>query len=117
MNMEGFMRTHHAIVGRSVVWLVVVELLQPRNAALATMRQAPKAHMHPAATAPDGGWPRRYVSALGERIVLYDPQVARWDDQKVLTLHAAVGYSSRDGQTPFLGTVIAEATTRVSVAD
>ena len=111
------MRIPRAIVRPPLVWLVLVSLLQPSGGALATATQAAKPAATPTATAPDGGWPRSYVSPSGGQIVLYEPQVASWHDQKLLTLHAAVAHSEKASETALLGTVIAEATTRVSVEE
>ena len=69
-----------------------------------------------AAAAVDGGWPRRYVAPDGAEVVLYQPQVASWDEQTLMRLHAAVAYTPKGSTAaPLLGTVIAEAHTRVSV--
>jgi hypothetical protein len=64
----------------------------------------------------DGGWPRRYVAPDGAEVVIYQPQIASWQDQKLMRLHAAVAYTPKGSTAaPLLGTVIAEAHTRVSV--
>jgi hypothetical protein len=65
----------------------------------------------------DGGWPRAYVSPSGARIVLYQPQIASWPDQKHMTLYAAVSYAAKDKQTPTIGTLKVESDTSVAVAD
>ena len=41
---------------------------------------------------PDGGWPRRYVAPDGAEIVIYEPQIASWENQQLMTLLAAVSY-------------------------
>ena len=66
---------------------------------------------------PDGDWPRHYIAADHALIVLYEPQVASWRDQQLLTLHAAVSYTPPGSDTAMLGTIIAEADTRVSVEE
>ena len=75
----------------------------------------------PAAVKPsppiDGGWPKSYVTPTGARVTLYQPQVADWKDQKHLTLYAAVAYMPSGATKPVLGTVTAEAQTKVSVSD
>ena len=76
----------------------------------------------PAAVKPsapiDGGWPKSYVTPTGASVTLYQPQVADWKDQKQLTLYAAVAAYTPSGATkPVLGTVTAEAQTKVSVSD
>lgn len=55
------------------------------------------------------------MGADGGRVVLYEPQVATWTDQRVLTLHAAVSYTATGETAAMLGTIVAEADTRVSV--
>jgi hypothetical protein len=106
---------HRAIVPPFLAWLSIASILQPHVAVLAA-EQTAKAAAAPAA-APDGGWPRNFVSPDGGRVVLYEPQVSRWDGQKQLTLHAAVSYAPKGQTTALLGTVIAEADTRVSVEE
>jgi hypothetical protein len=66
------------------------------------------------ADAPDGGWPRRYTANDGAAIVVFEPQVARWPEQRTMTLHAAVSYAP-PGAEPMLGTIVISADTRVSV--
>jgi hypothetical protein len=88
-------------------------LLAPGN----TLHALVQAAAQPATAAQvDGGWPRRYVAPDGAHVVLYEPQIASWQEQKLMRLHAAVAYTP-PGSTaaPLLGTVIAEAHTRVSV--
>ena len=53
----------------------------------------------------------------GAQVVVYEPQVASWADQKTLTLHAAAAYTPKGKTSPLLGTIMAEADTRVSVDD
>ncbi|HET7910899.1 MAG TPA: hypothetical protein VFL49_02625, partial [Pseudolabrys sp.] len=85
-----------------------------------------------AAAAPiDGGWPRFY-DAAGGSILLYQPQISNWDNQKHLVAFSAVSFrkaaagkpatgQAATGQTapekPAVGTIKLEADTKVSVAD
>jgi hypothetical protein len=75
----------------------------------------------PAAVKPsppiDGGWPKSYVTPTGASVTLYQPQVGDWKNQKQLTLYAAVAYTPSGATKPVLGTVTAEAQTKVSVSD
>jgi hypothetical protein len=75
----------------------------------------------PAAVKPspsiDGGWPKSYVTPTGASVTLYQPQVAAWKNQKQLTLYAAVAYTPSGATKPVLGTVTAEAQTKVAVSD
>src|SRR5215813_13217092 len=68
-------------------------------------------------TSADGGWPRAYVSPSGASIVLYQPQIASWPDQKHMTLYAAVSYLAKDQSTPAIGALRVESDTNVALAD
>ena len=65
----------------------------------------------------DGGWPRAYVSPGKAEIVIYEPQIANWENQKQMTAYAAVSYLATGGAKPALGTVRIESPTAVSVED
>lgn len=65
----------------------------------------------------DGGWPRSYATTSGARFVVYQPQVLSWPNQTRMTLYAAVSYEGKGAAKPALGTVKADADTRVSVAE
>ena len=62
----------------------------------------------------DRGWPRGYSLASEAQVVVYEPQVANWDDQKRLVALAAVSYVTKGEQKPALGTIKIEADTLVS---
>ena len=109
------MRTYHAIIRRPLVWLSLFSLLLAPGGTLALWAQTTARGATPAPAAPDGGWPRHYTSPDGGRVLLYEPQIANWEGQKLLTLHAAVSYAARGSEAAMLGTVIAESDTRVSV--
>jgi hypothetical protein len=69
-------------------------------------------------TAPvDGGWPREYSTATGARVVLYEPQVESWQDQKHIVLYSAVSYLAAGSQKAILGTLKIEADTKVAVSE
>ena len=68
-------------------------------------------------TTGDGGWPRAYVSPSGASIVLYQPQIASWPDQKHMTLYVAVSYLAKDKQTPAIGALKVESDTNVALDD
>jgi len=40
----------------------------------------------------DGGWPRAYTTASGAALVIHQPQVSSWTDQKRVVAFAAVSY-------------------------
>jgi hypothetical protein len=70
-----------------------------------------------AAAAPhDGGWPRGYQTASGAKVVVYQPQVASWEDQKHVVAYSAVSHDS-GGDKPALGSLKIEADTKVAVAE
>src|SRR5262245_5632837 len=62
--------------------------------AAAPAKAAPTPKASPAATPQpvDGGWPRAYSTPSGGKIVVYQPQVASWTDQKRLVAYSAVAY-------------------------
>ena len=81
---------------------------------------APAAKQVPTATpAPtiDGEWPRRFTTPSGAAFTLYQPQVASWENQKRMTFYAAASYMARPDDKPALGTIKAEAETKVSVTE
>jgi hypothetical protein len=104
------MSPHHSHDRRPVALIVVLALLLAPGGALAGLAQV--------ATAPEPSaeeWPRQYVAPDGAVVVVYEPQVAGWEGQRLMMLHAAVSYTPKGSDVAFLGTVIAEADTRVSV--
>jgi len=82
-----------------------------------TSPPAPSTRAAAAAQPADGGWPRAYDTASGGRIILYQPQVASWPDQKHLVMYAAVAYTASGAKTPTLGTLKIEANTQISVPE
>ena len=71
-----------------------------------------------AATQPtDGGWPRLYQLTNGGRALIYQPQVASWDERRHLVAWSAVSYETPGAAKPALGTVKIEADTRVAHDD
>src|SRR5580765_3441987 len=69
----------------------------------------------PAPVPADGGWPRGYTTASGATMVIYQPQVAAWDEQKRLTAYSAVSYTSKGATKPTLGTIKLESDTSVAL--
>ena len=96
----------------AAVFALTSALVVPGDA-LRAVAEAPDAAKAP--PSPDGEWPRRYIAPDHALLVLYEPQVAKWTDQQLLTLHAAVSYTPAGSDSAILGTIIAEADTRVSV--
>jgi hypothetical protein len=92
---------------------MVLLLLAPGGVCAALMQAA----LTPPAPAPDLGWPRRYLAPNGAVVVVYEPQVANWDNQKLITLHVAVSHTAKGSEQEHVGTIMAEADTRVSVPE
>jgi hypothetical protein len=63
----------------------------------------------------DGGWPRGYQLASGGSVIVYQPQIASWDDQKHMVAWSAISYQQQGADQPALGTVKIEADTDVAV--
>ena len=49
----------------------------------------------------DGGWPRGYVTPSGGKIVVYQPQVASWENQNHMVAYAAVSYDKGARSPPW----------------
>lgn len=65
--------------------------------------------------AADRGWPRGYSLPNEAQIVLYQPQIATWENQKHLVGFSAVSYVAKGEQKPALGTIKLETETEVSL--
>ena len=98
-----------------VALITAVSLLVSQNAGVviaqnpatpATTAKPAVAAASPAAPRPiDGGWPRSYTTNSGAALVLYQPQVATWDQQKLMTAYAAASYTPVGAPKPALGTL------------
>ncbi len=93
----------------------------PPKPATTTPAKSTTAPAKPAAApeAPDGKWPRAYTTKDGDGFVVYQPQVASWDNQKKMVAYAAVAYSAKGAETqkPAMGTIKVEADTSVSLSE
>jgi len=67
----------------------------------------------PAAADPD--WPRIITLASGDSVLVYQPQIASWDDQKHIVAWSAVSYQAKASDKPNLGTLKLEADTKVAL--
>jgi hypothetical protein len=88
--------------------------------ATSTAQPATAAARPAAATAAapvDGGWPRAYQTPSGGRILVYQPQVAEWTQQRHMVAFSAVSYEAKGAQKPALGSLKIEADTKVSVSE
>src|SRR5215510_10592109 len=52
----------------------------------------------------DRGWPRGYSLPSEAQVVIYQPQVASWENQKHLVALSAVSHLAKDAKKPELGT-------------
>jgi hypothetical protein len=88
---------------------------KPATAKPATAKPAAAAASLPV----DGGWPRIYDLPSGGSILLYQPQIASWEQQKKMVAFSAVSHRAKAAAAdkPAVGTVKFEADTTVSVAD
>ena len=53
----------------------------------------------------------------GGDFLVYQPQIASWDNQKMMVAYSAVSYRAKPSDQPKLGTVKLEANTKVSVTE
>ena len=106
-----------------IALITAVCLLLSQNAGLvmAGSQAKPAAASQPAASPSegpvDGGWPRAYTTNSGAAMVLYQPQISDWKNQKVMTAYAAASYTPKGASKPALGTLQIEADTDVSVSE
>ena len=96
---------------------VAVQQQQQQAAKPAT--PAPAKPGQAAAPAPpvDGGWPRAYQTPSGGKVLVYQPQVASWENQKHMVAYTAVSYEPKGAEKPALGTLKIESDTKVAVSD
>jgi hypothetical protein len=78
--------------------------------------EAPKKVTTAPITPVDGGWPRTITTASGARLVIYQPQIASWVEQKNLEFYAAISYTPAGATKAAVGTIKAESPTSVSTA-
>ncbi|HMF95245.1 MAG TPA: hypothetical protein VKE96_13155 [Vicinamibacterales bacterium] len=90
---------------------------KPATAKPAQPAAAKPAPPPPAQADNDGGWPRVYTGPSGAGILLYQPQIASWTDQKQMVAFMAVSYTPKGAQKAALGTLKLEAATRVAVSE
>jgi hypothetical protein len=134
------MNTHHSknrvVVAATIVSLVSPPLFEGMNAQTTAPKPAPAGATTtttttttttqtrttaaaPAAAAPtpivDGGWPRERTLKSGANLVVFQPQIESWPDQKHMSILAAVAYTPKGSTKQELGTIKAEADTAVSL--
>ncbi len=109
---------------RGCVALTIAGLLLPPTAPLIAQAPARPSPATPAAKAApptpqpvaDLGWPRTYATPSGGEIIVHQPQIATWQNQKQIVAYSAVSYRAKGAtDKPALGSVKLEANTRVSL--
>jgi len=65
--------------------------------------------------AQDRGWPRGYNLPSEAQIVLFQPQIATWEEQKHAVALAAVSYVAKGAEKPVIGTIKLETDTQVAL--
>ncbi|HUL72305.1 MAG TPA: hypothetical protein VLT86_04345 [Vicinamibacterales bacterium] len=108
-----------SLVASPTAPLVTAQGQATTTAAKPAATPKPAAAPATAAQAPDGGWPRSYVTKSGSAFIVYQPQIASWTGQQKMVAYAAVSYTPKGGasQKPDLGTIQVEASTRVSTTE
>ena len=81
----------------------------------ASLAQTKTNRPQPAQGAVDPGWPRGYSLPSEAQLVVYQPQIASWADQKHLVAFAAVSHIAKGAEKPALGTIKFETDTQVAL--
>ena len=80
--------------------------------------QKPSSRRGPSNQLPgDRSWPRGYSLPSEAQIVIFQPQVSTWENQKHLVAMAAVSYVKKDETKPAMGTITLNADTSVALAE
>ena len=104
-------------LGARIAVLTIVSLLASPIAPLVEAQAPPVKSAASGASAGTDDWPRAYSTASGAALVIYQPQVAIWANQKDAVLYAAVSYTANGAAKPALGTLKVETDTSVAVDD
>jgi hypothetical protein len=104
------------VTALSIAWSPVAPLLRAQAATSKPAAAKPAATSAPASQVPpDGGWPRAYTTNAGAALVIYQPQVSAWADQRHVVLYSAVSYTAKGATKPAFGTLKIESDTRVAM--
>jgi hypothetical protein len=108
---------HHRAFARVAV-VMALSLLASAGPRVTAQAPAKAAAAKPATAAAsvDGGWPRASTTPSGAGLVVYQPQISSWPDQKNVVLYAAVSYTPKGAAKSALGTVKVESATNVAPA-
>ena len=87
------------VTALSLAWSPVAPLVHAQTTKTATAKPA-AAQAAAAEVPPDGGWPKAFTTNAGAALVLYQPQVANWANQRHAVLYSAVSYTPRGARAP-----------------
>lgn len=109
-------------ISAAFVFSVCVSLVVPVSLLTQTTTAAPRPSFQTPNSvttqqASDRGWPRGISLPNETQVVVYQPQVASWTDQKHLVAMSAVSYIAKGEQKPTLGTIKIESDTSVSLEE
>ena len=98
-----------------IAWSPMAPLAQAQTAKAAAPAKPASAPAAAAQVPPDGGWPRAYTTNAGAALVIYQPQIASWPDQRHVVAYSAVSYAPKAATKPAFGTLKIESDTSVSL--
>ena len=98
-----------------LVWAQAAGTAKPAAAPPATAK--PAAAAQAAAVPPDGDWPHAYTTKTGAALLVYQPQVSSWVDQKKIVAYSAVSDMAKGATAAALGTLMWESDTSVALDD
>src|SRR5215203_1151011 len=101
----------------SLILTLLIGLSQVSPLAVSAQQATAVGGVRSDVSAGDRGWPRGYKTAGGAQIVLYQPQVASWENQRHLVAYTAASYLPAGAKKPELGTLKVESDTEVSTAE
>ena len=112
----GATHTIHHRTFTPVAVVTALSLLGSAGPRITAQASAKAAAPRPATAAADvdGGWPRASTTPSGAALVVYQPQISSWPDQKNVVLYAAVSYTPKGAAKPALGTIKVESATSVA---
>ena len=97
-------------------WVALVTtlslVLTPSAPLLGAWQQEPEPQPHEPV---DGGWPRHYETPSKGKVVVYQPQIASWDEQTHMVGYSAVSYEPAGANKTELGTIKLESDTKVAL--
>ena len=102
-------RKRHSVLACAVIATTLSSLVWPMAPGVSAQSASKSAATAAKAARPvDGGWPRASTTASGASLVIYQPQIASWVDQKAIAFYAAISYTPAGASKAALGTIKAE---------